>query len=466
MLTVLIFATVILVLINIGIGLRNRAGDNLSTFVAYKNQVKALPISLSLIGTIVGGGMFFTVGEMGYQAGIAPLSIALSYIPGFFLLSLTINKIKELTSYQNVDTLYDVIKTKMDSSGKWSDIYIITIAAINTIVYFFLLAGQFIVLAAFYDYFFHFTGETLMVMSVVVVGISILVYSILGGVKKDIATDVYQSTWVIVVVIITTLSITWKGNVFDGFQNLPQNHLNGLGYGFLFPVGVLLFYSPAFIGRYDFWQRVISSKDGRTAKISLWQSIPVILVTYCLFVYLGMFTRANAGDTTVANVSVLWALEHIVPTWVFALVAVGLYAAVMSTADTLLNVSTVSLWKMITIIKNKPREDTRGFTQIKSLSLVVGILSVLIVLVAKSVVTVVVGALSSVVIFTPSILYILFSRTPKGKAATISLVIPYLAFLVLFLSLPSLRLYAFVPCVILSTMILSIFAIFQKATSK
>lgn len=465
MLTTLVIATVFLVLVNIWIGLRRRAGDDLETFISYKNRVSALPISLSLIGTIVGGGMFFTVGEMGYQAGVAPLSIAVSYISGFFLLGLTIKKIKELTASENVDTLYDVVKVKMNPSGNWGHAYQMAMAGINCIVYFFLLAGQFLVLAAFYGYFFQFTGAALTLASVLVVGISILVYSVLGGVKKDIATDVYQSIWVILVVMVTSAAIFWKGNVFQSFAYLPENHLNGLGYGVLFPVGVLLFYSPAFVGRYDFWQRVISSRDARSAKKALWLSIPIILVTYCLFVYLGMFTKANAGDATVVNVSVLWALERIVPQWVFALVAVGLYAAVMSTADTLLNVSSVSLWKLSTsILKSRNVDPAAGLRRAKSMAFIVGILSVLVVLIAKSVVTVVVGALSSVVIFTPSILYILFSRSPSGKAATISLVVPYLIFLVLFVGMPDLRMYAFVPSVILSCIILLISLARQKRT--
>jgi len=452
----------VLVIINIWIGLRSRAADGLSTFVSYKGKSSTFPIALSFIGTIVGGGMFFSVGEMGYEAGIAPLAIALSYISGFFLLGLTIPKIKRITAAENVDTLYDVVKAKMEVSGKWGDIYRVTMAGINSIVYFFLLAGQFLVLAAFYGYFFHFAGQTLMIISVFIVGVSILVYTVLGGVKKDIATDVFQTNCVIIVIAIVLLSIIFEGNVFQGFENLPKNHLNGLGYGILFPIGVLLFYSPAFIGRYDFWQRVIAAKDIHSAKTALWVSIPIILIAYCLFVYLGMFTKANAGNAPVANVAVLWALERIVPRWVFGLTAIGLYAAVMSTADTLLNVSSVSLWKMLSIFKRKPIDNSIGLRQIKIMSLVVGVLSILIVLVAKSVVTVTVGALSSVVIFTPSILYILFARNPDGKAATFSLIIPYLLFLVLFVGMPSIRMYAFVPGVILSVLILVCSRLFLK----
>ena len=177
-----------------------------------------------------------------------------------------------------------------------------------------------------------------------------------------------------------------------------------------------------------------------------------------------MYTKANAGDAFVANVSVLWALENIVPLWVFAIVAIGLYAAVMSTADTLLNVSSVSLWKMVSIIKNKKTDTYNALKNVKLMSLFVGVLSILIVFVAKSVVTLIVGAFSSIVIFTPSILYILFSKSVSGKIATLSLLIPYLFFLVLFIWLPSIRMYAFVPGVVLSILILGVGLALQKKT--
>ena len=110
---ILIIATVIITVVNLVIGLLNKTRD-FESFVSLKNKVGIVPISLSLLGTIIGGGMFFSVGEMGFESGVAPVSIALSYIIGFLLLSIMLNKIKSLTAPKDVNTIYDIIEKKLD----------------------------------------------------------------------------------------------------------------------------------------------------------------------------------------------------------------------------------------------------------------------------------------------------------------------------------------------------------------
>lgn len=462
MLVLLIITTIILVGINVLIGLKARTEDTFESFIASKNHFGSLAISLSYLGTILGGGMFFSIGAMGYQSGLAPLSLILSYIIGFFLMTKFISKVREVTDTNNINTMYEYFDFKFKNYSSWSRYYKYSVVFINLVIYFFMLAGQFLILSAFYNYFFKVAGSLLLIVSVVIIAISILIYAVLGGIKKDILTDIYQSSWLIFIIILLSTIILFGENSFSNFAKLPHNFLNGMGYGIIFPIGVVLFFSPAFIGRYDFWQRIISSKDKRTAVKSLWFTIPIIILAYCLFVYLGVFARANAGPDLNENNAVLWSVENLVPTSIFVLVVIGLYAAIMSTADTLLNVSTVSLWKLLNINKSNDNTSTIDLKNIKKYSLIVGLFSILIIFLAESVVTIIVGAFSSLAIFTPSIVYVSYAKKPNAKVATLSLLLPYIFFLILFIFLPSIRIYAFVPAFILSVIILLLAHIYFK----
>ncbi len=460
MIAILALTTIFFITINTVIGIYRKAGTDFSTFVSFKGQSSNLSIMLSIVGTVIGGGMFFSIGEMGFQAGVAPLSIALSYIIGFGLLSLIIPKIRMIAEKDGVDTFYDVMMEKL-GKGNHSTHYQIGLAVITCLMYFFMLSGQFLILGSFYAYFLNIELRYIILITVVVVAIATLTYSVLGGLKKDIATDIFQTITIFLAIVITIVFIVVESS-WESLNSLPDQYFDGTGYGIIFPIGVLVFFSPAFVGRYDFWQRIISAKDSNAAKRSLWFSIIPIIIAYCVFVFLGMYAKANSAGDDIANISVLWSVENILPTWAFAVVGIGLYGAVMSTADTLLNVSSVSLWKLVDIIR--PDEDTpkRKLLSIRLMSFFVGIIACLLILVVPEIVLLIVGAFSSLAIITPTVLYIIFSKKPSGFIATWSLIIPYAIFITIFIFLPHLRLYAFIFGVVLSLILLSLFSLIRR----
>jgi Na+/proline symporter len=464
MIVILAITTIIFIAINIIIGIYRKAGTNFSTFVSFKGQASNISIMLSIIGTVIGGGMFFTIGEMGFQAGVAPLAIALSYIIGFGLLSMIIPKIKLIAGKDGVDTFYDVVSDKLENKNH-AKRYQASLAIITCLMYFFMLSGQFLILGSFYAYFLNIELRYIILLTVIIVAGGTLIYSILGGLKKDIATDIFQTitvfTAIAIVIVFIFLNKSW-----EDLASLPNQYFNGTGYGIAFPVGVLVFFSPAFIGRYDFWQRIISAKDSKAAKKSLWMSIIPIMLAYCVFVFLGMYAKANAAGDNIANVSVLWSIESILPTWAFAIVGIGLYGAVMSTADTLLNVSSVSLWKFVGMFGPIKLTQKNKLLSIRVMSLFVGIIACLLILVVPDIVILIVGAFSSLAIITPTVLYVLFSKKPSGIVATYSLVVPYVIFIVLFIAVPQLRLYAFTLGVVLSLILLSILSLTRRIRIK
>ena len=91
MLMPVVLTTIVYVLLSLGVGLWQSKNRTFSEFVAAPNSFGTFFIALSIMGTVVGGAMFFTVAQMGYEAGFAVLSLPISYLLGYVLLSFGCN---------------------------------------------------------------------------------------------------------------------------------------------------------------------------------------------------------------------------------------------------------------------------------------------------------------------------------------------------------------------------------------
>lgn len=439
----LIIVTCVYVTANLAIGFWKLRATDYAGFASSKNTFGWLPITLSLTGSVVGGGMFFAVGQMGFEAGYAVMALPLSYLLGYALLGRVIPRMKAVLGESQGNTVYDVVASRLGSSTSSAPTYVWLMSAVNFCMFFFMLAGQFSILATFYMTVVGLSRLAAWGVTLGVIGSTTLIYSIVGGVKKDILTDILQVVVVFLGCAIATVGLLHQP-VRD-FQSAPSSHFGLLGYGVAFPIGVLLFFSPAFVGRFDYWQKLIAAKDNHHAKIGLWASIPLIFLAYVLFATLGIYAKAQNPGLAPASAAI-WSLEHILPGFAFMAVVLALYAAVMSTSDTLLNVASISLHHMICAAL----QIERRLPLARLITIATGVLASCVVLLAPDFVDLIVGGFSSLVILTPSILHVLLSKKPSHSASVASVLLGYIAFLILFVGFPPLRKYAFMPGFILA----------------
>lgn len=445
----ILFATIIYSIINIIIGLWNIKNTTYEEVISNKNNSNLSFIVLSIVATIVGGGMFFATGQMGYEAGIAGLSLPISYAIGMLILANFVPKIRNFINENNCHTLYDVINNKLIESGKWKNIFNLLLIIINLIIYFFLLAGQFLILATFYNYFITYSQNFALFLAVLIIIFTTMVYSIFGGVKKDIATDTFQMLCIFIGVGIISFYI-FNTQVLESFRTLPEKYLNGTGYGIIFPIGVILFFTPSYLVRYDFWQRIIASKSDKEAQKALYYSIPLVIIFYIVFIFIGMYAKILEPNLSNTNFATIITLKHILTPVKFVVVIIALYAAVMSSADTFLNISSISLYKLLNrnnIYNNKTLFDFRKYT------ILIGILSTLIIFISQDIINLMVGAFSSLIILVPSMMYILISKKPSGKIASLNTISSFLIFVIFFFFVKGFDKYAFVLATVVSCII-------------
>ena len=441
MIITLVLITILYVSANLLVGLWKLRGTTYSEFVACPGAINKYALTLSLCGTVIGGGMFFTVAQMGFEAGLAVLALPGAYVIGYLVLSFAIPAIRKSMFSPNVNTLYDIVSVRLPQGGAWTSIYKGLLSTVTFGMYFFMLSAQFTIIANFYVFVLGLSSTNAWLLSLLVIGGTTLIYSVAGGIRKDIATDVFQM--IIVSAGLVVLSIVMIRGQGLSLSDVPSSHYTFTGYGTLFPIGILLFFSPSFVGRYDYWQRIIAAKSTQDARFALWLSLPIIVAAYVIFCFVGIYARSMSPNIDSAHAAV-WFIRHALSPYVSLVVTLAFYAALMATSDTLLNVSSVSLAALASTVMSRYNRSIRSIRGIRTITIIVGLSASITVLLAADTVDLIIGGFSSLVIITPGLLYVLLTRRPSAIVGSASLLLGYLSFLIAFIVTPDFRKYAFI----------------------
>ncbi|PIX88492.1 MAG: hypothetical protein COZ30_00670 [Candidatus Nealsonbacteria bacterium CG_4_10_14_3_um_filter_36_16] len=455
----LITGIVAYIIISFLIGFWKSKGINLAGFIASRNSIGFWAILLSLTGTIVGGGMFFAVGQIGYEAGIIGYIIGVCYIIAFTLMGLEIPRIRKLFENKNYLTLIDLVDGEYKSKKTT-----LAFAIVNFFIYFFVLAAQFLVLGIFLNYF---AGIQLtyaiLLIAMVVAGLNIIIYSVVGGIQKDIATDVFQMI-VVFVGSLLLVSLLFKPVTWTSISTLPTTYFTGLGYGAVFLIGAIIFLIPLIFVRLDFWQRILAAKNEKVARKAFFVAGPLTFLFYFIFTTVGMY--AKSSGIAEAKTATLGLITQTFSGLAFAIIILAFLAAVMSTADTALNVASVSfsrLFKRKTWHRylESQEYDRELLKFVKISALLIGVFSVITAFLIPNIVDLFVAAFSAVLILAPATFALLFSKKPNSNAAFYSIALGFLVFLLLFMFIPK---EAFVAGILVS--ILTYFIVNKLSTRK
>lgn len=437
----IIIVTAIYIAANLFLGLWKLRKSTYDQFVASPSAVNKYAITLSLCGTVIGGGMFFTVAQMGFEAGLAVLALPAAYVLGYALLSYATPIIRQTMELSGTNTLYDLIGFRLVHGDFWTPIYKALLSAVTFGMFFFMLAAQFTIIANFFVYSLDVSSTDSWLLSILVIGGTTLVYSVVGGIRKDIFMDVFH-----VAIVFTGLFVLFAAMVRGqnlSLSNVPPSHFSFTGYGLLFPIGILFFFSPSFMGRYDYWQRIIAAKSTKEARFALWFSLPMITIAYVICCFIGIYARSQAPSINPGNAAI-WFIRNALSPGMSLVVTLALYSALMATSDTLLNVSSVSAASLAATIMPRYAQRIKSIGAIRMVTIIVGLLASALVLLAADTVDLVIGGFSSLVILTPGLVYVLVKRLPSALAASISLITGYIAFLITFVMAVELRKSAFI----------------------
>lgn len=296
-----------------------RKTKNFIDFSVAGRSQKKLFVTMSLLASVVGGSSTIGTSTKIYSSGSTAVWIiivgGMALIAQSILLSSKVRESKALT-------LPHLAEIKMGVPTA------IAVSAIILITYFIVLAAQFMAVSKVVV---TLTGMP-MVTGIVLSGIIITVYSILGGQSSVIKTDLFQFG-ILAIALVTATVYLFVGNPITpqelNFVLLDENFTVRNLVFFIFVMGASYFVCPMM------FSRLLSAKDLKTAKRSSLIAGIGMLIFSVIIALIGLWAKYHITDLGGKD-PLNYIIANKLPGALAIVLAFGLLSAIVSTADTIL----------------------------------------------------------------------------------------------------------------------------------
>lgn len=321
-----VFVTVLFVLQIICFFVGRKASkklDNQDDYFLAGRGIRFFPLMMTLVATQIGGGLILGSAEEAYRFGWYVLLYPLGACLGLMLLAMGIGKKMSQFQVSTVAQLFEVVYRSVRLKQLAS---ILSITSLFLILTAQVIASKKFMVSLGVDHSLIFIGFW---------GIVIL-YTVIGGLKAVVATDVIQAAFFIIVFFI---------GFFYTLSSATPSFLTtagaGLGESFDFNssklFGWLMMPLCFMVIEQDMGQRCFAAKNGRVVSLACGFAALCTLLVCLIPVYYGILGK-SMGIAIPEGSSVFMAViqESTTPT-ITAFVGCAILAAIISTADSLIN---------------------------------------------------------------------------------------------------------------------------------
>lgn len=463
-----IFWIVLYILLLIVLILKYVRKVDYETYLINKRKTKFLPLLFTTLATFVGGGVCMGLIAMGYTSGLAAVAIGFSYVIGFFILYFFAGKIRRVGAEKNIYSFVEfLIKSYLKNHrlSTFSRSFSGIISIINILIFFFLTSAQFVGMATLLNYAFNVGYVWAAAISFIVV----ILYTSFAGLYGVIITDFIQFLIIIIMIIVVFIPGLWIDTQgLTRLMELPPSFLNGTHEGWIFLIGLPLLLSPSVLTRMDIWQRTLAAGSEKIARQnSLWSGF-AMLPFYIIFPLVGMALRVDYGKDIDPNFATHLFLEKNTNGFLLGFAVIGLLSALMSSADSFLNIVSMTAIKDFYLIKTRSVTKEKTIKLIRNGVILFGTASLAMAIYLPNIVELFVAGITLNIIFTPIVLLVLIKKDVyRYKYAAFwsiisGSVVIAIIFAFGFISMNSeLLKIAFVPATLISTVFL-VFGIFVR----
>lgn len=285
--------------------------------------IRFFPLMMTLIATQIGGGLILGSAEEAYQFGWYVLLYPLGACLGLVLLAMGIGKRMSQFKVSTVAQLFEVVYQSPRLKQLAS---LLSIASLFLILIAQVIASKKFMMSLGVDQDLIFMGFWAIV----------ILYTVMGGLKAVVATDIIQAAFFIIVFFIGFF-YTLSSDVPSFISTIDT----GLGEHFDFNptklTGWLLMPLFFMVIEQDMGQRCFAAKNGRVVSMACWCAAACTLLVCVIPVYYGILGKSmNMAIPAGSSVFMAVIRESTNPT-ITALIGCAILAAIISTADSLIN---------------------------------------------------------------------------------------------------------------------------------
>lgn len=328
-------------------------------YVAGK-KAGLIPVSGSLLATILGGSAVLGTIELSQSIGWPALWFLFSASLGLFVL---VRMSKYVRRYGNF-TLPELLGKFYGKKAETIASVIIPLAWVG------IVAAQIIAGAKLLTGLHSLSYQNAALIS----GSVFILYTLLGGQWSILKTDTLQSV-LIMVGLAAMLFFIFTDPEKQVSEPFSLTAMFNAKFGLVDLFILIITYSVTFVVGPDIYSRIFCARNEKTASKSVLIVAIILLPVSFGLTYLGVFSH-NSGEGIVTFA------QHLLPGWAYGLFLAALLSAVMSSADTTLLTSSIILSELIT--GNLDRKDSLVLT--RYLIVVIGAVSLLIALYVTSII--------------------------------------------------------------------------------
>ncbi len=437
------------------IGFLERKKITIDDYWVNNRNTSKLVIIATVISTSLGVGSLITNAGVAFSGGgLATFVLMVSFLVYFVIFAkFFAPKIKEFGDKYNAYTLPDFLEHRYSKRVR------VVGLSVNLLTYGFLLALQILGIGIFVSA----VSDINQNLAILVGGAIIVLYTTIGGLRADIRTDVFQFIIMLLLLFIFMPIVFVKSGGFNTFLELPVTFLSGQEFApwYIFLLAFLVIGASSIVAA-DLWQRAYAADSVKNVKWAFNIASVVIFLFLIMGTFIGILGYSVVPDAT-ANTVIPELLKLYLSPFVFGLVLAGFFAAIMSSADTVLLIMSMTIvHDFYQKTLNKELLPNQVLRISRWTTLVLGVLAVLLAITVFNVVHLAIDSLSFLVALLPSVIFGFYLKDANEAAAFWSVLLGTLAVIVV---LPFAPIYAFIPGLIVSFGSFFIVGMFVKHNS-
>lgn len=299
-------------------------------------------------------------------------------------------------------------------------------------------------------------------LATIIGGAIVVAYTAIGGLRADIRTDVFQFLVMLSLIFIFLPMIIAKSGGLEIITQMPISFLSGKEFApwYVYILG-FLFLGASNIVAADLWQRSYAADSAKNVQWAMKYSGVIVLLFLIMGTLFGVFGKAVVPDAT-ANTVVPELLKLYLPPVVFGIVLAGFFAAIMSSADTVLLIMSMTLvHDLYQRTLNKQLTSEQVLRVSRWTTFILGVLAILVAIVVFNVIHLAIDAVSFFAALLPAIVFGFYWPRATETAAFWSSVLGLIT-IAIFLFISPIE--AFIPGIIVS--FISFFIINKFAIKK
>jgi solute:Na+ symporter, SSS family len=331
---IIVFAYLALLLV-IGILQRSKLSSfkNFSRATDNNVQKSKLILVATIFASTIGGGTTFGIAEKTFADNISYTYGLLLTIPVDLAIAYYI--IPRIIKHYGAESVGDIMYTYYGSAGR----YISGISAIMVSVG--LVAAQISVSGRIFEYILQINYIHGVILSYGIV----VAYTTIGGFKSVLFTNQLQFFAIVLAIPVISIFGIYKLGISNFIYSIPNDKVSFLSNPNLLSATISATLGFAVMNMFPtFIQRALINKDHSSTSKAIYIK-SVIYGFFLIFVTINGLLAFIIFPDAKASLALSMLIEHIIPNGIQGLVVVGLLAAVMSTADSDLNITSITLVK-------------------------------------------------------------------------------------------------------------------------